>query len=65
MVGSGVLMEDCFTRMAATGAWGSPETPCGPGSTIEACRGILERLPEWIRIYKIRSIVETYRRNSK
>jgi SAM-dependent methyltransferase len=44
--------------MAASGAWGSPETPCGPGSTIEACRCILERLPEWIRTHQIRSIVD-------
>lgn len=51
-------MEDHFTRMAATGAWGSAETPCGPGSTIEACRGILERLPEWIRVHQIRSIAD-------
>lgn len=51
-------MEDHFTRMAATGAWGSAETPCGPGSTIEACKGILERLPEWIRTHQIRSIAD-------
>lgn len=51
-------MEEHFTRMAATGAWGSFETPCGPGSTLEACRGILERLPEWIRAHKIRSIAD-------
>lgn len=53
-----MLMEEHFTRMAATGAWGSPETPCGPGSTIEACRGILEKLPEWIRTYQIHSIAD-------
>jgi SAM-dependent methyltransferase len=53
-----MLMEDHFTRMAATGAWGSAETPCGPGSTIEACRGILDRLPELIHANKIRSIVD-------
>lgn len=51
-------MEEHFTRMAATGAWGSAETPCGPGSTLEACRGILDRLPEWIRTHKIRSIAD-------
>jgi len=53
-----MLMEDCFTRMAATGAWGSSETPCGPGSTLEACRGILERLPVWVRDHGIRSIAD-------
>jgi hypothetical protein len=51
-------MEEHFTRMAATGAWGSPETPCGPGSTLDACKGILERLPEWIRAHQIRSIAD-------
>jgi 2-polyprenyl-3-methyl-5-hydroxy-6-metoxy-1,4-benzoquinol methylase len=53
-----MLMEERFTRLAASGAWGSPETPCGPGSTLEACRWILERLPEWIRTHQIRSIAD-------
>jgi SAM-dependent methyltransferase len=51
-------MEEIFTRMAATGAWGSAETPCGPGSTLEACKNILERLPDWLLAYKIRSIAD-------
>lgn len=51
-------MEAQFTRLAVTGAWGSLETPCGPGSTLEACSGILERLPKWIKGHGIRTIVD-------
>jgi 2-polyprenyl-3-methyl-5-hydroxy-6-metoxy-1,4-benzoquinol methylase len=52
------MNEDVFDKIAATRAWGSAETISGPGSTIEACRPILERLPEWLSRYKIRKIVD-------
>ena len=51
-------MEEEFTRIVASGRWGSSETPCGPGSTLVACRAILERLPEWIRVHRVASILD-------
>lgn len=51
-------LEERFSRIVSSNAWGSKETPCGPGSTIEACAEIIERLPLWIRALKIKSVVD-------
>lgn len=51
-------LEERFSRIVSSNAWGSKETPCGPGSTLEACAEIIERLPLWIRALKIKSIVD-------
>ena len=47
-----------FTEMVSRNAWGSAETLCGPGSTIEACRNIIDKLPEWIKKHRISSILD-------
>lgn len=51
-------MEAEFSRLVASGAWGCPETPCGPGSTLEACYEIIRVLPEWVARFRIRSVVD-------
>jgi hypothetical protein len=51
-------LEERFAGIVSSGTWGSEETPCGPGSTIEACRAILKALPEWIGKHGIRSIAD-------
>jgi methyltransferase family protein len=51
-------VEEEFSRIIASGRWGSPETPCGPGSTLRACEAILDRLPEWIRAHRVASIID-------
>lgn len=51
-------MEAVFSRIISSGAWGSAETPCGPGSTLEACHAILEQLPVWIKRFQIYSIAD-------
>lgn len=51
-------MEAEFTRIIETNAWGSPETPCGPGSTLQACAPLLARLPLWFSRYKIHSLAD-------
>lgn len=53
-----VNLEERFSKIISSNAWGAPETPCGPGSTIEACASIIHRLPLWIRDYQARSIVD-------
>lgn len=53
-----VNLEERFSKIIASNAWGSQETPCGPGSTLKACASIIERLPLWIRALKIKSIVD-------
>lgn len=51
-------LKDEFSRIVASRAWGAGETPCGPGSTIEACRAILKALPDWITKFQISSIAD-------
>lgn len=51
-------MEAEFSRIVTSGAWGCSETPCGPGSTLEACKNIIRVLPQWIARFRIRSIVD-------
>lgn len=51
-------IESEFSRIVSSNMWGSPETPCGPGSTVEACQPILKALPGWISNYGIKSIVD-------
>lgn len=51
-------MEAEFSRMISSRAWNSPETVCGPGSTLESCRGILQVLPGWLSRHRITSIVD-------
>lgn len=53
-----MTMEAEFSRIVRSGAWGCPETPCGPGSTLEACKDIIRVLPQWVTRFKIRSIVD-------
>jgi len=53
-----VNLEERFSRIVSSNAWGSRETVCGPGSTLEACAEIIQRLPVWISTLKIRSIVD-------
>lgn len=53
-----MTIEEEFSRIASTNMWGSPETPCGPGSTLEACRPILATLPAWLSEFKVKSIVD-------
>jgi len=50
--------EQEFSRIASSNMWGSQETPCGPGSTVEACKPILEALPRWISKFEVKSIVD-------
>lgn len=51
-------LEDEFSRIVASRAWSSGETPCGPGSMIEACSTVLKVLPEWIAKFQITSIAD-------
>jgi hypothetical protein len=51
-------MEDDFTEIAIQNRWGSKETLSGPGSTIRACLRIIDRIPAWISLHGIRSIVD-------
>lgn len=51
-------LEERFTRIFTSNAWGSQETPCGPGSTLEACAAIIEKLPVWLDLHSVRSIVD-------
>jgi SAM-dependent methyltransferase len=51
-------LEERFSRIISSNAWGSKETPCGPGSTLEACAEIIHRLPAWISSYQVKSIVD-------
>lgn len=51
-------MEDIFTGIFTSNAWGSEETPCGPGSTIDACSGIISKIPFWIDLHSIQTIVD-------
>lgn len=51
-------LEDEFSRIVASRAWSSGETPCGLGSTLEACNAILKALPEWIAKFQITSIAD-------
>ena len=51
-------LEERFSRILSSNAWGSPETSCGPGSTLEACSLIIQRLPVWIRSLKTKSILD-------
>ncbi len=51
-------LEERFSRIISSNAWGSKETPCGPGSTLEACAEIIQRLPMWIKTLHIQSIVD-------
>lgn len=51
-------MEDLFTKIYTSNSWGSQETPCGPGSTIEACASIIEKLPIWLDLHSVRSIID-------
>lgn len=53
-----MLMEERFTRIYTSNAWGSKETPCGPGSTLEACAPIIAKLPIWLDLHSVRSIVD-------
>jgi NitT/TauT family transport system substrate-binding protein len=53
-----MLNEDIFTRIFKSNAWGSLETPSGPGSTIEACSGIITKIPFWIDLHSIQTIVD-------
>jgi SAM-dependent methyltransferase len=50
--------EEEFSRIISQNIWGSPETPCGPGSTVEACQPILKVLPLWLAKYGVKSIVD-------
>lgn len=51
-------MEEIFTRIFKSNAWGSRETPSGPGSTREACAGIITKIPFWIDLHSIQTIVD-------
>jgi 2-polyprenyl-3-methyl-5-hydroxy-6-metoxy-1,4-benzoquinol methylase len=51
-------LEERFSRIVSSNAWGSKETPCGPGSTLAACAEIIQKLPVWIRSLNIKSIVD-------
>lgn len=53
-----MLNEDIFTRIFTSNAWGSLETPSGPGSAIDACSGIIRKIPFWIDLYSIKTIVD-------
>jgi len=53
-----MLNEDIFTRIFTSNAWGSLETPSGPGSAIDACPGIIRKIPFWIDLYSIKTIVD-------
>jgi 2-polyprenyl-3-methyl-5-hydroxy-6-metoxy-1,4-benzoquinol methylase len=53
-----MLNEDIFTRIFESNGWGSIETPSGPGSTIDACSGIITKLPFWIDLHSIQTIVD-------
>lgn len=52
------MMEDIFTRIFKSNAWGCKETPSGPGSTIDACAGIIKKLPFWIDLHSVQTIVD-------
>lgn len=51
-------MEEEFTDIYRQNRWGCPETVSGPGSALDACSSILERLPGWIGTLGIRSVVD-------
>jgi hypothetical protein len=51
-------MERIFSELVNNRLWGSHETPCGPGSTFESCKPIIDRLPKWIRDHGIRKIAD-------
>lgn len=51
-------LEAAFGRIAEGNLWGSDESLSGPGSTVEACRTILTRLPEWLWRHGICSIAD-------
>lgn len=51
-------MEDIFTRIFKSNAWGCKETPSGPGSTIDACSGIITKIPFWIDLHSIQTILD-------
>lgn len=51
-------LEERFSRIVSSNAWGCKETPCGPGSSLEACADIIKQLPVWLRSLKIKSIVD-------
>lgn len=53
-----MLMEDIFTKIFKSNSWGSKETPSGPGSTLEACSGIITKIPFWIDLHSIQTIVD-------
>lgn len=51
-------VHEVFSRIAESNSWGSAETISGHGSTLEACRSILEQFPGWLSRYHIRKIVD-------
>lgn len=51
-------MEERFTKIFTSNAWGSLETPSGPGSTLQACAPIIVKLPFWLDLHSVRSIVD-------
>jgi 2-polyprenyl-3-methyl-5-hydroxy-6-metoxy-1,4-benzoquinol methylase len=51
-------LEERFSRILSSNSSGSLETPCGPGSTLEACAEIIQRLPVWIRDHQVKTILD-------
>lgn len=51
-------LEKAFTYIYANNQWGHADSVSGHGSSLEKTRGVRERLPEILRKYEVRSVLD-------